>query len=68
MAQTFEYQSIYKEHIPGQPYTSADDVLNDEGSDGWELISVSVVSGIYQTKVYEIFYMQRKFVPIAEQK
>ena len=60
MAAGYEYQSIYKEHIPGQSYTSADDVLNDEGQDGWELISVVTVNGIYKNAVYEIFYLARK--------
>jgi hypothetical protein len=32
----FEYQSVYRTHTPGTPYASADDVLNDEGLDGWQ--------------------------------
>jgi len=41
----------------------ADDVLNDEGLDGWELISVVVVAAVYENHTYEIFYLKRKAQP-----
>lgn len=59
----FEYQSVYRTHTPGTPYASADDVLNDEGLDGWELISVVVVAAVYENHTYEIFYLKRKAQP-----
>ncbi len=56
----YEYQSVYRIHIPGTEYDSADDVLNDEGMDGWELVSVAVVNAVYENHAYEIFYLKRK--------
>jgi hypothetical protein len=56
----FEYKSVFKEHIPGQSYTPADDILSEEGMDGWELISVVAVNGVYENAIYEIFYLKRK--------
>jgi hypothetical protein len=65
MAVGWEYQSVYKKHVPGTPYGSADEVLNDEGLDGWELVSVVVVNAVYENHAYEIFYLKRKAGPPA---
>ena len=56
----WEYQSVYRKHMPGTDYTSADEVLNDEGLDGWELVSVVAISAIYENATFEIFYLKRK--------
>jgi hypothetical protein len=66
-AVAYEYQSIYRIHIPGTEYSSADEVLNDEGLDGWELVSVVVVSAIYDVHSYEIFYLKRIAPKVSEQ-
>lgn len=63
----WEYQSVYRIHVPGTPYGSADDVLNDEGADGWELVGVVIVNQVYEKGSYEIFYLKRKVTgPIAK--
>ena len=67
MAAPWEYQSVYRIHKPGTPYASNDDVLNDEGADGWELISVVIVNAIYENHAYEIFYLKRKAPQAIEQ-
>lgn len=64
MAAGWEYQSVYRIHQHGSPYASADEVLNDEGADGWELVSVVVVNQIYENGAYEIFYLKRKGIAV----
>ncbi len=56
----YEYQSVYRIHQHGAPYGSADEVLNDEGMDGWELVSVVIVNQVYEAGAYEIFYLKKK--------
>ncbi len=69
MAVGWEYQSVYRIHKSGTPYASADEVLNDEGETGWELVGVVVVNQVYENGAYEIFYLKRKNPPVAvEQK
>lgn len=65
MAAGWEYQSVYRIHQHGSPYASADEVLNDEGIDGWELVGVVVVNQVYENGAYEIFYLKRKAPPTA---
>ncbi len=63
----WEYQSVYRIHVPGTEYANVDDLLNDEGLDGWELVSVAVVNAVYESHAYEIFYLKRKRTgPIAK--
>lgn len=64
----WEYQSVHRIHQPGTEYESADEILNDEGSEGWELVGVAVISAIYETATIEIFYLKRKIsgAPIAK--
>jgi hypothetical protein len=67
MAAGWEYQSVYRKHIPGTAYGSADEVLNDEGTDGWELVSVIAIAAVYESHTYEIFYLKRKAPQAIEQ-
>jgi hypothetical protein len=55
-----EYKSFYREHEYGAAYHSADNVLNDFAVDGWRLITVAVVEGVYQRSRYEVFYLERE--------
>jgi hypothetical protein len=64
---TYEYKSIYVTRSPGADrYVPADDLLNGNGDEGWQLVCTSTVPGHLTTAIYEIFYFTRQKVGPTE--
>ena len=58
MMPTYEYKSVTLKREPGKPYDDPDisAILNDEGAEGWQLVSVAVIP----PAMLSIFYLMRQ--------
>lgn len=59
----FEHKIVWRPLIRGQGYGDPNEFIAPFGAQGWSIVAVNVVEGIFTTDRVEVYYLQRAVPP-----